>query len=214
MPFLLMTTDLQPKEAVACTLVIQFFGQASASLSNGRAGLIDWRLVQMMVMVGIPAVIAGVLLSCLLHPLWIELFLGLTIFCIAYIFLRGDNFFIEGSGKADLSAAGRGRPITVAGGILTGFLGIGVGDWLVPFFKKHCKLSMVNSVASSIALMLFLSLTALTAHLILGVTVHIPVQQQLQSAGNNREGKGTEQKVDLFVTVAKHLERVYSLDPE
>ncbi len=172
MPFLLMVTELAPKEAVICTLIIQFFGQFSASLANGRAGLIDWRLVRMMVIVGIPAVIVGVLLTTLLQPLWIELFLGLTIFLIAYVFLRGDDFFVEGSEQADLIAAGRGRPITMAGGILTGFIGIGVGDWLVPFFNKQCKLSMVRSVASSIALMMALSLAALTIHLLLGGTVH------------------------------------------
>ena len=172
MPFLLMATELQPTEAVVCTLVIQFFGQISASLSNGRAGLIDWRLVRMMVIVGIPAVIIGVLLTRLLQPLWIELFLGLTIFLIAYVFLRGDDFFVEGSDEADQQAAKRGRPITMAGGILTGFIGIGVGDWLVPFFNKQCKLSMVRSVASCIALMMALSLAALTVHLFLGGTIH------------------------------------------
>ncbi len=171
MPFLLMTTDLQPREAVACTLVIQFFGQASASLANGRAELIDWRLVRMMVLVGMVAVVVGVVLSALMHPQWIEFLLGLAIFFIAYVFLRGDDFFSEGSDRADLVAAGKGRVITLVGGILTGFVGLGVGDWLVPFFNKRCKLTMVRSVASSIAIMMVLSLTALTVHLFMGVEI-------------------------------------------
>ncbi len=171
MPFLLMTTALQPREAVLCTLVIQFFGQLSASFANHRSGLIDWRLVQLLLLAGIPAVVAGVLLSCLLHPLWIEFLLGLTIFFIAYVFLRGDDFFVEGTAKADLAAARKGRFITIIGGMLTGFIGIGVGDWLVPFFNKHCKLAMVYSVASSIALMMILSLTAMSTHLLLGIHI-------------------------------------------
>ncbi|MCI5221560.1 MAG: sulfite exporter TauE/SafE family protein [Candidatus Electrothrix sp. AR4] len=175
MPVLLITTDLEPKEAVICTIVIQFFGQLSASYSNSRAGLIDWRLVRMMLAFGIPGVIAGVLLSFLLHPLWIELFLGLTIFFIAYVFLRGDDFFIEGADKADLTAARKGRFITLIGSVLTGFLGIGVGDWLVPFFNMHCKLAMVRSVASSIALMTVLSLMALSVHLFLDRSIYWPV---------------------------------------
>ncbi len=172
MPVLLTLTDLQPNDAVLCTIVIQFFGQISASYSNARANLIDWRLVRMMLFSGIPAVIVGVSLSFLLHPVWIELFLGLTIFFIAYVFLRGDDFFIEGADQADLQAARRGRFITLIGGILTGFLGIGVGDWLVPFFNMRCKLAMVHSVASSIALMMVLSLTALTVHLLFGRTIY------------------------------------------
>ncbi len=171
MPFLLMTTTLQPRETVLCTLVIQFFGQLSASIANHRSGLVDWRLVQLLLLAGIPAVVAGVLLSCLLHPLWIEFLLGLTIFFIAYVFLRGDDFFVEGTAKADLTAARKGRFITIIGGMLTGFIGIGVGDWLVPFFNKHCKLAMVYSVASSIALMMILSLTAMSTHLLLGIQI-------------------------------------------
>lgn len=171
MPVLLMSTDLDPKDAVVCTIVIQFFGQLSASYSNNRAGLIDWHLVQLMIAFGIPAVISGVLLSFFLHPVWIELFLGLTIFFIAYVFLRGDDFFVTGSDKADLEAARQGRHITLLGSVLTGFLGIGVGDWLVPFFNMRCKLAMVRSVSTSIALMMILSLTALSVHILFGRTV-------------------------------------------
>ncbi len=171
MPVLLMSTDLDPKDAVVCTIMIQFFGQLSASYSNNRAGLIDWRLVRLMSTFGIPAVIGGVLLSFLLHPVWIELFLGLTIFFIAYVFLRGDDFFVAGSDKADLEAAQQGRIITLLGSILTGFLGIGVGDWLVPFFNMRCRLAMVRSVSTSIALMMILSVTAFSVHVLLGRTV-------------------------------------------
>ena len=171
MPVLLMSTDLDPKDAVICTILIQFFGQLSATYSNNQAGLIEWRLVRLLITFGIPAVIAGGLLSFFLHPLWIELFLGLTIFFIAYVFLRGDDFFVAGSDRADLEAARRGRVITLLGSVLTGFLGIGVGDWLVPFFNMRCKLTMIRSVSTSIALMMILSVTALTVHIGLGRTV-------------------------------------------
>lgn len=168
MPVLLMSTDLDPKDALVCTIVIQFFGQLSASYSNNRAGLVDWRLVRLMSTFGIPAVIGGVLLSFLLQPVWIELFLGLTIFFIAYVFLRGNDFFVAGSDTADLEAAREGRGITLLGSILTGFLGIGVGDWLVPFFNMRCRLAMVRSVSTSIALMMILSLIALSVHVLFG----------------------------------------------
>ena len=171
MPLLLISTDLPVADAVVCTLVIQFFGQASASLTNLRAGLIDHALMRPLVLVGVPAVSAGVVLSLFLHPLWIELFLGLVIFFIAYVFLRGNDFFVEGYERADLQHISQGRLITMAGSVLTGFLGIGVGDWLVPFFNKKCRLAMVRSVATSIALMMNFSLTALIVHILLGRSV-------------------------------------------
>lgn len=175
MPVLLSFTSLRPDEAVVCTIAIQSCSQFSASISNSRAGLIDWPLVRIMVGFGIPAVAGGVLLSVLLSPLWIKLFLGLTIFFIAYFFLLGGDFFVEGTDKADLAAARKGRFITLIGGVLTGFLGIGVGDWLVPFFNMRCRLAMNRAVASAIALMLILSLTAAAVQLALGRSIAWPV---------------------------------------
>lgn len=171
MPLLLTVMKIPPREAVLCTLLIQFCGQASASVTNNRQKLVDWRLVRMMAIAGIPLVMLGVIFSSLLHPVWIEFFLGLIIFFIAYVFLRGDDFFEQGGEKADYTAAKKGQPITSLGGILTGFIGIGVGDWLVPFFNKHCKLTMARSVASSIALMMVLSGVALLGHFFLQTTV-------------------------------------------
>lgn len=171
MPFLLTIMEVQPREAVFCTLLIQFCGQASASVSNTRQKQIDWRLVQMMAIAGVPTVMIGAFFSSLLQPLWIKFFLGLTIFFIAYVFLRGDDFFEQGSDKTDYKAAEKGRPITSLGGILTGFLGVGVGDWLVPFLNKRCKMTMAHSVASSIALMMALSAAALMVHSLLGTTM-------------------------------------------
>jgi hypothetical protein len=171
MPVLLSFTALRPTEAVVCTLAIQSCAQLSASLSNSRAGMIDWPLVRIMIGCGISSVAAGVLLSVFLNPVWIKLLLGLTIFFIAYFFLLSGNFFIEGTDKADLAAARKGRAITLIGGLLTGFLGIGVGDWLVPFFNMRCRLAMRRAVSSAIALMLILSLTAVAVQLALGRSI-------------------------------------------
>ena len=171
MPYLLTIMEIPPREAVYCTLLIQFFGQASASVTNNRQKQIDWRLVQMMTIAGLPPVMIGVVFSRLLQPLWIKFFLGLTIFFIAYVFLRGDDFLEQGGEKTDYKAAQKGRLITSLGGILTGFLGVGVGDWLVPFLNKRCQMTMARSVASSIALMMMLSAAALIVHFFLRTTV-------------------------------------------
>uniref|UniRef100_UPI00405778D9 sulfite exporter TauE/SafE family protein n=2 Tax=Candidatus Electronema sp. TaxID=2698783 RepID=UPI00405778D9 len=172
MPVLLTATSLRPDEALLCTIVIQTFGQFSATVSNSRAGLISWPLVKMMTAVSLPGLLAGVLLSFLLPPLFIKLFLGLVIFFIAYAFMRGDDFFVEGSAQADLAVARRrGRPIAAAASVLTGFLGVGVGDWLVPFFNMRCGLAMNRAVATCIALMLMLSAAAVAAQLLLGRSI-------------------------------------------
>jgi uncharacterized membrane protein YfcA len=175
MPVLLTLMNLGPEEAVVCTIFIQCFGQFSASIHNARLGLIDWQIVRLLAGYGLPAVCMGVLFSFSLHPVWTKLFLGLTIFFIAYVFLRGDDFFVEGSAQADLNEVRKGRAITAFGSVLTGFLGIGVGDWLVPFLNMRCRLIMARAVATCIALMFFLSVTAVSIHLLLGRSINWPL---------------------------------------
>lgn len=172
MPVLLTMVRLRPDEALLCTIVIQTFGQLSATVSNSRAGLVSWPVVKLLAAVGLPGVLAGTLISFLLNPLYIKLFLGLIIFFIAYAFMRGDDFFVEGSEQADMETVRRrGRPITATASLLTGFLGVGVGDWLVPFLNMRCGLAMNRAVATCIALMLFLSAAAMAAQLLLGRSV-------------------------------------------
>jgi uncharacterized membrane protein YfcA len=173
MPVLLTATTLRPDEALLCTIAIQTFGQFSATVSNSRAGLINWPLVRMMAAVGLPGVFLGAALSYFLHPVFIKLFLGLVIFFIAYAFMRGDDFFVAGSEQADMPVARRrGRPIAAMASVLTGFLGVGVGDWLVPFLNMRCGLAMTRAVATCIALMFFLSLAAISVQcLVFGRTV-------------------------------------------
>ncbi len=171
MPFLLSVTGLSPHQAVVTTLLIQLFGQGSATVANHNNKFIDWKLVIMQAKAGAPAAAAGAVLSMYMQPVMIKFLLGIVIFFIAYVFLRGDDFFEKGGEHADMKAAIKGRPITTAGGILTGFLGIGVGDWLVPFFNKQCHLSMVRSVSTAIALMMLLSASALSTYLSLGAKI-------------------------------------------
>lgn len=172
MPVLLTVVKLRPDEALLCTIVIQTFGQFSATMSNSRAGLISWPVVKLLAAVGLPGVLAGTLISFLLNPLYIKLFLGLVIFFIAYAFMRGNDFFVEGSEQADMKTVRRrGRSITAAASLLTGFLGVGVGDWLVPFLNMRCGLAMNRAVATCIALMLFLSAAAVATQLLLGRSV-------------------------------------------
>lgn len=172
MPVLLTVVKLRPDEALLCTIVIQTFGQFSATASNSRAGMISWPIVTLLAAVGLPGVLAGTLISFLVNPLYIKLFLGLVIFFIAYAFMRGDDFFVEGSEQADMETVRRrGRPITAAASLLTGFLGVGVGDWLVPFLNMRCGLAINRAVATCIALMLILSAAAVAVQLLLGRSV-------------------------------------------
>jgi uncharacterized membrane protein YfcA len=171
MPLLLTSCNLPAREAVITTLLIQCFGQASAFAANAGRGLIDWRLAGIEAAAGVPGAAIGVWLFTIIEPSYIQLILGIIIFLIAYIFLAGSDFFDSGGERAEIGPAIKGLPIAFAGGILTGLLGIGTGDWLVPYFNKKCKLAMNRSVATGIALMMLLSITAFSMQTITGTDV-------------------------------------------
>ncbi len=171
MPLLISVYGLPPDQAVVCALLIQVGGMASGTVANMREGLIETRLLWQQAVVAAPAVIVGAALCRVAVPAFIELSLGLLIFLIAYLFLRGGSFLDAGSVAADLEAGRAIRPVSAAGGFLTGFLSIGIGDWLVPLFNKRCRLTMARSVATGVALMLLLSSLGAGAHLLMGGAV-------------------------------------------
>ncbi len=168
MPLLLSGVGLPTREAVLCALLIQTFGQASASYTNWRRGMIDTPLLFQQARIAVPMTIAGGFLGRGLAAAWIELVLGLLIFVIVYAFLRGDDLFEEGGEVADLDQGRRIRGVSAIGSVFTGLLSIGIGDWLVPLFNRRCGLSMPRAVATAVALMLLLSTLASATHLALG----------------------------------------------
>ncbi len=168
MPLLLSGVGLPTREAVLCALLIQTFGQASATLTNWRQGMIDRSLLLQQARVAVPMTIAGAFLGRGLDTVWIELALGLLIFAIIYAFLRGDDLFEEGGAVADLEAGREIWGVSAIGSIFTGLLSIGIGDWLVPLFNRRCGLCMARAVATAVALMLILSALATVTHLALG----------------------------------------------
>ncbi len=167
-PFLMELYDLPAREAILCALVIQIFGLGSATITNLRMRLLDRDLFRQQALSAVPTAIGGTLLVRWTSPVWIELALGSLIFVIAYTFLRGDDLFEPGGASADLEAGRAAMPVAALGGFLTGFLSVGIGDWLVPLFNRRCRLSMPRSVATAIALMLVLSVVASASHFALG----------------------------------------------
>ena len=217
MPLLLHVYELPPGEAVLCALLIQVCGMGSGTVSNLRQGLIDQPLLRQQATVAVPMVLVGAVLARLLEPRYLELVLGLLTFVIAYVFLRGNDLLRAGSHNADLGAGQRLLPVSAIGGVLTGLLSVGIGDWLVPAFNKHCRLLMAGAVATSVALMLLLAVVAASAHLVLGVQAHwqviaaaapgVLVGAQIGSRLHRRvsEARFKELFVLLLVFLAAHV---------
>jgi uncharacterized membrane protein YfcA len=217
LPILLSGFGLDPREAVLCALIIQVAGQGSGTIANLRQGLVDLRLLRQQALFAAPGMLLGSVLARVVRPVYIELALGLLIFFIAYSFLRGEDLLAPGGDRADLDAGQRLGPVAAFGGMLTGFLSVGVGDLLVPLFNRGCGLRMARAVATGVALMLLLSTGAALAHLGLGgalpwrlVLVAIPgvlIGAQVGSRLHHRfsEARFKELFVLLLVFLAAHV---------
>ena len=167
-PWLIVGMGVAPREAVLAALVIQVFGQLAGTVANWRQGLVCWPVFSQQVVVAVPGVMVGAVLSRTLRPAWLEMILGFLMFFVAYLFLRGDDLFSEGGAIADLQAGRRVRWLSALGGALTGLLSVGVGDLIVPALNKSCHLRMAHAVATGVALMLVLSSLAAAIHMSLG----------------------------------------------
>lgn len=171
MAILLSLDDVPPAQAVTCALVIQIFGMASGVIANVRMRLIDWRLVAQQMSLALPLSVVAALVGRGARPDIMKLVLGLLTFLIAYLFLRGDDLFAEGASTANLQAGRSVLPVAALGGAMTGWLSVGIGDWLVPLFNRRCGLTMARSVATGVALMLPLAVAAAAVHVAVGAEI-------------------------------------------
>lgn len=161
MPLLISFYGLPPAEAVTCSLVIQVFGQLSASAAHLHAGLVDKTLVFRLLPLVVLSTAAGTAVGPLIPPQLLQVAVGVLTFLAVYVFLRGDDFHEDTGGDVpESSGFGAVRRITVVGSLLSALVSAGLGDWLVPALHHRCRLRMARSVATGVAVMATVSVSA------------------------------------------------------
>lgn len=176
MPVLISFFRLPPSEAVTCSLLIQVFAQVSATSAHMQAGRVERSLVVRLLPLVVLSAGAGTLVGPFVPARLLQVGVGLLTFLIVYVFLRGDDFQGDTGGEtADRAGLPAVRRITAVGSFLSALVSAGLGDWLVPALHHRCRLPMARSVATGVAVMCTVSISAAAFHLLSGRPVVLPI---------------------------------------
>ncbi len=166
-PFLLLVYGLPVKQIVGTSLIIQVFGLGSATVKYSRLNVIDWRLSIKIVFLGMPGIFLGIYLLNIIHPTLFDFALGIIALTIAFLFVyEVDRLNLQ---KAAVKKEGLGLIlfITPVMTILTSLFSVGIGDYLVPYFKKKMKMSMRRSIATAVSFMfIFAAVSTISMNII------------------------------------------------
>jgi hypothetical protein len=164
---------LQPAVAIGTAFVTQLFGKTSGTISWACVGvregkqLILWKVVFVLVALGIPFLIAGALLVGHLPAMALKLIFGLMAIGLAMVMaasMRKKRRCIRDGVSAGKVLGGRNFALCALGGLFTGLLAIGAGILNV-FMLDRLGLKTRKAVATVVAVLPFTALLGLFVHL-------------------------------------------------
>jgi uncharacterized membrane protein YfcA len=173
MPFLLLILKLNPEVAVLTSLMIQTVGMGSGSWAYYRNQRTDLKLALIMLLVTIPGIIAGAYLTRQISPAHIELILGLLAMTTAFLFVSLNHKYDDkGHKHAEISRAKPYLILLSLMSVVSGFLSVSVGEWLIPIMHGKMNLRMSTAIATSITTIFGVCLMGSAIHFILGGKPH------------------------------------------
>jgi uncharacterized membrane protein YfcA len=169
MPFLLIILRCRPDTAVVTSLLIQTAGMGSGTVAFWRMQQIDTRLTAFLLILTIPGLILGSMITHILSPDHLELILGILTLTTAIIFVSATERFSRGSRRrTEVKEGLRYGWIVSIMAVASGMLSISVGEWLVPLLRNKLSLPMGVAVASSVATVFGACVLGAGAHLLQG----------------------------------------------
>lgn len=149
-PALVYGAGLAPLEATYSSLVVVGVTSLSAALQHALRGHLNLRAALLFAATGIPASVAGSLLSRRIpERLLLVLFAGVMIAAGIAMLLRRSYQPSQRVSVPRVLAAG------IAVGVLTGFFGVGGGFLVVPTLVLFAGLPMADAVGTSVAVIAF-----------------------------------------------------------
>jgi uncharacterized protein len=157
-----------PMLAVASPLAATMPAALSGAVSYLRRGDVNWRVAALSLAGGLPATVAGALLSRLVGGHWLLVSSGVVLAVIGVRVLRPLS-----PAARDAAASRRRSGVVVAlggaaVGLFTGLLANGGGFLLVPLYLLVLGLPMHTSSGTSLAVIAALSLPTFVTHWTLG----------------------------------------------
>lgn len=190
-PLFILVLGIPPELAIGTALITEVFGFASGLYAYARKRLIDYRLGAALLVTTIPLALLGTWISELIEPDILKAILGMGLFAVAANSLRApeqqavdrmDGAIVQeyGGGKGEtclITAEGQeicytvcnrteGRLIAALGALFKGMIATGLGELNDHFLLERCRVPSKVSVATSVFVVLFTTLSASVGHFV------------------------------------------------
>ena len=171
MPFFLLFLDLSPETAVVTSLLVQTAGMGSGSAAFIRKKTADLSLAGYLLLLTLPGLGLGALLTRLLSAANLELALGIFTLTTAFIFVSTNQKYTDtGQDRVALNGVRQDGWLVSVMAIASGMLSVSIGEWLVPLMRNRMKLRMRAAVATSIVAIFGTCVAGAVFHVVLGAS--------------------------------------------
>ena len=176
MPFFIIILKLAPETAVVTSLLVQTAGMGSGSIAFIRKRIADLHLAAFLLLLTLPGLGIGALLTRLLSAANLELALGILTLTTAFLFVSANQKYSDtGRNRIALKSARRYGWIVSLMAVTSGMLSVSIGEWLVPLMRNRMKLRMRSAVATSIVTIFGTCVAGSGLHVILGSSAELTI---------------------------------------
>ena len=176
MPFFLIFLKLSPETAVVTSLLVQTAGMGSGSAAYARKRTADLPLAGVLLLLTLPGLIVGALLTRLLSAGNLELALGILTLTTAFLFVSTSHKYADaGRDRVPLNGVRRYGWIVSTMAVASGMLSVSIGEWLVPLMRHRMNLRMRAAVATSIVTIFGTCIAGAGLHLSMGASADLGV---------------------------------------
>ncbi len=159
---------LDPRFAIGTAFITQLFGKTSGTIGYIKRGGIRWKTVLVLVLIGIPAVIAGSLLTYTLKSSLLQFSFGILTIILAFVMLCSLRAPDNTKEKIKNKELFRWAWVPAVASFLTGVLAIGAGTINMILLERVLKLKIHKAVATVVATLAFTAMAGALVHIFNG----------------------------------------------
>ncbi|MDH5716103.1 MAG: sulfite exporter TauE/SafE family protein [Spirochaetia bacterium] len=168
-PYLILVEELEPKNAVMISFMIQFIGMGSATYRYFRNNMIYWRIAWGMLLPLIIGLSIGAFTSQkLAGGGQLSILLGFISLGVSLIFgFQTEKYDQTLNEDKKIMAPNWLKIQGNVFGFISGLLSIGSGDFIIPLLRGKLKIPMINAIGTALFLNFFVALCGSLFHFIL-----------------------------------------------
>ena len=164
-PFFMLILRLDPLIALGAGLAIEVFGFSSGVIGYWLKKVIHFDIVKRLVILTIPATIAGVVLGRIIPVFVLKVLLASLILYLAYQFLLKDPRCTGvGTIPGELVLSKMVKATTLLGGLLVGMISAGLGEINEHNFLQRLNLPVPAASGTSVFLVAMSAIVGVCAH--------------------------------------------------